>query len=58
MDVDNEELEGWPLPCGVPGLITDLVLSMDDRNLFFSNWPHGDLRHYAFAATGSGQATV
>jgi len=46
IDVANEELEGWPLPGGVPGLITDLVLSMDDRDLFFSNWLHGDLRHY------------
>jgi selenium-binding protein 1 len=46
IDVSNEELEGWPLPGGVPGLITDLVLTMDDQNLFFSNWLHGDLRHY------------
>ena len=46
IDVANEELEGWPLEGGVPGLITDLVLSMDDRDLFFSNWLHGDLRHY------------
>jgi methanethiol oxidase len=46
IDVGNEELEGWPLPGGVPGLITDLVLTMDDRDLFFSNWLHGDLRHY------------
>ena len=38
------ELEGWPIP--VPGLITDLVLSMDDRFLYFSNWLHGDLRQY------------
>ena len=44
--VDNEELKGWPLPGGVPGLITDLVVSMDDRFLYFSNWLHGDLRQY------------
>ncbi|HSC02271.1 MAG TPA: selenium-binding protein SBP56-related protein, partial [Solirubrobacteraceae bacterium] len=25
ISVDNEELEGWPLPGGVPGLITDLL---------------------------------
>jgi selenium-binding protein 1 len=30
----------------VPGLITDLVLSLDDRALYFSNWLHGDLRRY------------
>jgi methanethiol oxidase len=44
--VENEELEGWPLPGGVPGLITDSVVSMDDRFLYFSNWLHGDLRQY------------
>ena len=38
------ELEGWPFP--VPSLITDLVLSMDDHFLYFSNWLHGDLRQY------------
>jgi selenium-binding protein 1 len=42
--VEGVELEGWPFP--VPGLITDLVLSMDDRFLYFSNWLHGDLRQY------------
>jgi methanethiol oxidase len=42
--VDGVDLEGWPFP--VPGLITDLVVSMDDRFLYFSNWLHGDLRQY------------
>jgi selenium-binding protein 1 len=42
--VDGVEQAGWPFP--VPGLITDLVLSMDDRFLYFSNWLHGDLRQY------------
>ena len=42
--VDPVEVEGWPFP--VPGLITDLVLSMDDRFLYFSNWLHGDVRQY------------
>src|SRR5215212_3517465 len=46
VDVENVELEGWPLPGGVPGLITDIVLSMDDRFLYLSNWLHGDLRQY------------
>ena len=30
----------------VPGLITDLVLSLNDKYLYFSNWLHGDLRQY------------
>jgi selenium-binding protein 1 len=46
IDVENEELQGWPLPGGVPGLITDVVVSMDDRFLYLSNWLHGDLRQY------------
>lgn len=44
IDVEPVEHKGWPFP--VPGLITDLVLSMDDRFLYFSNWLHGDLRQY------------
>ncbi len=43
-EVEPRDLESFPVP--VPGLITDLVLSMDDRFLFFSNWLHGDLRAY------------
>jgi selenium-binding protein 1 len=42
--VDPVDLDGWPIP--VPGLITDLVLSLDDQALYFSNWLHGDLRRY------------
>lgn len=38
------EHEGWPFP--VPGLMTDLLISMDDRWLYFSNWLHGDVRQY------------
>jgi selenium-binding protein 1 len=41
---EGVELEGWPFP--VPALITDLVVSMDDKALYFSNWLHGDLRRY------------
>jgi len=44
IQVEPIEVEGWPFP--VPGLITDLVLSMDDKFLYFSNWLHGDLRQY------------
>ena len=42
--VEPVDLDGWPIP--VPGLITDLVLSLDDKALYFSNWLHGDLRRY------------
>jgi selenium-binding protein 1 len=30
----------------IPALITDLVLSMNDRWLYFSDWLHGDVRQY------------
>lgn len=44
IEVPPVETAGWPFP--VPGLITDLLLSMDDRWLYFANWLHGDLRQY------------
>jgi selenium-binding protein 1 len=58
ISVENEELEGWPLEGGVPGLITDLVLSMDDRSLYFSNWLHGDLRRYDVSDPSSPKLTA
>jgi len=44
IDVEDREHEDWDMP--VPGLVTDLLISMDDRYLFFSNWLHGDVRMY------------
>jgi selenium-binding protein 1 len=38
------EVDGFPFPA--PALITDLVVSMDDRSLYFSSWLHGELRRY------------
>src|SRR5262245_14829996 len=42
--IDPVPLDGWPFP--VPSLITDMVVSMDDKFLYLSNWLHGDLRRY------------
>lgn len=44
IQVDPVEMDGWPMP--VPGLITDILISMDDRFLYFSDWLHGDIRQY------------
>jgi selenium-binding protein 1 len=44
IEVPPIEQAGWPFP--VPSLITDLLISMDDRYLYFSNWLHGDVRQY------------
>ena len=30
----------------MPGLITDILISLDDRYMYFSNWLHGDIRQY------------
>ncbi|MBX9584078.1 MAG: selenium-binding family protein [Gemmataceae bacterium] len=43
------DIEVDPVKAGgqdVPGLITDILLSMDDRFLYLSNWLHGDVRQY------------
>ncbi|KAF2550816.1 hypothetical protein F2Q68_00034796 [Brassica cretica] len=39
------KVENWILP-EMPGLITDFLISLDDRFLYFSNWLHGDIRQY------------
>ncbi len=44
IDVESIDIENFPIP--LPGLITDLLISMDDKYLYFSNWLHGDLRQY------------
>ena len=44
IEIPPVELAGWPMP--VPPLITDQVISMDDRFLYCSCWLHGDLRQY------------
>lgn len=44
IDVPSVDLEGFPIP--LPSLITDLIISLDDRFLYFSNWLHGDIRQY------------
>ena len=44
IQVEPQPAPGWDFP--VPGLITDIVLSLDDRWLYLSNWLHGDIRQY------------
>ncbi|KAM7382772.1 hypothetical protein PAMP_002488 [Pampus punctatissimus] len=45
ISVPSKKVEGWILP-EIPGLITDILISLDDRFLYFSNWLHGDIRQY------------
>lgn len=44
IDVENVRHPEWPIP--VPGLISVILISMDDRFLYFCNWLHGDIRQY------------
>jgi len=45
IQVPPKKVEGWALPV-MPSLITDILLSLDDRFMYFSNWLHGDIRQY------------
>ncbi|KAK7247056.1 hypothetical protein RIF29_41932 [Crotalaria pallida] len=39
------KVQNWILP-EMPGLTTEMVISLDDRFLYFVNWFHGDIRQY------------
>lgn len=55
VDVPAVELEGWAFP--VPSLITDILISLCDRYLYFSNWLHGDIRQYDITDPSSPKLT-
>ncbi|KFP89655.1 Selenium-binding protein 1-A, partial [Apaloderma vittatum] len=50
IEVPSKKVQGWLLP-EMPGLITDILISLDDRFLYFSNWLHGDIRQYDISDT-------
>jgi len=50
IDIPNKEVDGWILP-EMPGVMTDILISMDDKYLYFSNWLHGDIRQYDITDT-------
>uniref|UniRef100_A0AC34QKV2 Selenium-binding protein n=2 Tax=Panagrolaimus sp. JU765 TaxID=591449 RepID=A0AC34QKV2_9BILA len=43
--IPSKKVSNWALP-EMPGLITDIIMSMDDNFLFISCWLHGDIRMY------------
>ena len=45
IDIPSKKVEGWALP-EMPAVLTDILLSMDDKYLYLSCWVHGDLRQY------------
>ncbi|XP_061941139.1 methanethiol oxidase isoform X1 [Apis cerana] len=46
----NKQVEGWIAP-QMPGMITDILISLDDKYLYLSNWLHGDIRQYNISDT-------
>ncbi len=48
VDVPAVNVEGWALPT-MPSLITDFVISLDDKYVYISNWLHGDVRYVSFS---------
>lgn len=47
IDTDPAEIDGWSIP--VPGLMTDILISLDDRFLYFVNWLHGSVNQYSIS---------
>jgi len=56
IDVPGKGVEGWILP-EMPGVMTDIIISMDDKYLYFSNWLHGDIRQYDITDTRNPKLT-
>ena len=50
VDIPPKKVEGWALP-DMPGVMTDILISMDDKYVYFSNWAHGDIRQYDITDT-------
>lgn len=46
IDVPTKKVEGWLGGTEMGGLMTDILLSLDDKFLYFSNYLHGDVRQY------------
>lgn len=45
IQVPPKKVEGWMFP-EMEGMITDILISLDDKYLYLSNWFHGDVRQY------------
>lgn len=56
IDVPAKKVTGFPLEM-VNGLITDILISLDDKFLYFSNWFHGDVRQYDISDTKNPKLT-
>ncbi|NXC76313.1 SBP1 oxidase, partial [Anhinga anhinga] len=48
--IPAKDVKGWIMP-KMPAFTVDLVISMDDKYLYLSNWLHGDIRQYELSKT-------
>jgi selenium-binding protein 1 len=56
--VPSKTVEDWWVGLTeMPGVITDIIISMDDKYLYFSNWVHGDIRQYDITDPSKPQLT-
>ena len=45
IDIPAKKVSGWGSD-EMGGMLTDIIISLDDRFVYFSNWLHGDVRQY------------
>ncbi|KAH9409076.1 hypothetical protein TYRP_011351 [Tyrophagus putrescentiae] len=51
--IEGRPVSGWSLAPTLPALITDILLSLDDRFLYLSAWAFGEVRQYDISSTTS-----
>jgi len=56
VDIPSKKVEGWALP-EMPAVLTDILISMDDKYLYLSCWLHGDIRQYDISDTKNPKLT-
>lgn len=50
--IKGKGVSGWAMPT-LPALITDILISLDDRFLYISCWAFGEIRQYDISASNS-----
>ncbi|CAK9817684.1 Methanethiol oxidase [Anthophora quadrimaculata] len=56
IQIPPKHVEGWIAP-KMSGMITDILISLDDKYLYLSNWFHGDVRQYDISDTDNPKLT-
>lgn len=46
IEVPDKIIDGWERSHEIGGTISDILISLDDKFLYFNNWLHGDVRQY------------